>query len=121
MGSSDMGTRRAVTPSASVIARVAAVRDAPPLGIALLAASLAAPVPEYVATTIAGVPLWWALPGAAPVAVQLLRLDAAGRASAPFTNPGGYAASVCFQAAVLGASGSFDLGSTPLLTVSLLP
>jgi len=97
------------------------VQDAPPLGIALLAASASGHVAEQIVITLAGVPLWLALPTGAPLAVMWLPLDAQGRASVAFTNPGGFAGFFDFQAAVLGAPGSFDLGSSRLLTVQLLP
>jgi hypothetical protein len=97
------------------------IAGAPPAGFAMLAMTLAMPTPEHLAATLLGTPLWLALPGNAPISVQLLPLDALGAAHALFTNPGGFAVTTSFQAVVLDALGSETVASTPLRSLQLLP
>ena len=97
------------------------IDGAPAGGFALLAATLAPPIAELPAAMLGTTPLWLALPQNAPLAVQLLPLDATGAALWPFTNPGGYAVTLSFQAIVLGTTGSTTAGTTPLRSLQLLP
>lgn len=98
-----------------------AVHAGPASGFALLAATFGGAVPERVVASLEGVPIWLALPFGAPIAVQGFALDAGGNGGLALLHPGGFFATVDFQAVALGAPGSAAFGSTPLQSVLLLP
>jgi hypothetical protein len=96
------------------------VNAAPPLGVGLVLATLAAPLPEQAIAWLGGTPLWFGLDPNGVVPFAPFALDAQGRASVPIVNPGGFAADLHFQTVVF-APGSGAVASTSPLTAHLLP
>lgn len=99
----------------------ATIQDAPAAGLAVLLANTGGHGPESIVATLNGAPLWLAFAPTAQLALLLLPLDAQGHASTTFTNPGGFTATVDFQAVVFSTSAVPDFGSTSLRSIQLLP
>lgn len=97
------------------------ITGAPPIGLATLFATAAPDVPEFVAATLEGVPLWLGILPNHSIPLQLLTLDSQGAATTTFDNPGGFTLDVTIQAVALGGPGTAAFGSSPSLTLHLLP
>jgi hypothetical protein len=96
------------------------VADAEPLGLAILCGSTTAageaPIPIPGA-----VPLWFGLAAAPAIATLATPLDSLGQANFALRHPGGFAATLHFQAIGFGAPGSGRHGSSAVVTANLLP
>lgn len=95
-----------------------AIGDAVPNGLCFVAATLALPAGERPLELGLGAPLWLALDVHAAPAVQAVPLDGQGAGRLQVVHPGGFAALLHLQALAIGAPG---FGTTPLVTVELLP